>query len=443
MVNSRKIAVEIVALVFEKGAYSNIVLGAELNKANLDPKDKALVTEIVYGTLKYKYTIDIILDAFIKTGVKKLKPVLQNILRTAIYQMRYLSKIPDFAVVNEAVELTKQYKMIGEAKLVNGVLRNYLRNKGKDYCPVGDVVKSLSFQYSFEPWMVKLFIEQYGEGTAERILKGLNETPAVTVRVNSLKTNYEEAIKSLEGHEYIVQEGRVCPEAISISKGRSIENNPLFLEGHITVQDESAMLVAPSMDIVQELTVYDLCSAPGGKCTHIAELMNNTGSIYAFDIHENKLPLIQKNAARLGITNIHYGVLDAAIFSEKLENGADRVLIDVPCSGLGIIRKKPEIKWTKTKKDLKNILGIQRKIMQNAANYVKENGLLLYSTCTLNKDENENQVKWFLEHHPHYALEQLFYGDIENMLYQDGGVVTILPSESMDGFFIAKLRRKR
>jgi 16S rRNA (cytosine967-C5)-methyltransferase len=442
MNTTRKVAVDILDSILGKGAYSNIALNSSLNKSGLEDRDKALATEIVYGTLKYKYTIDKILASFLTQDLKKMDSFIVNILRTAIYQILFLDKVPEFAAVNEAVNMAKKYKSVSASKLVNGVLRNYLRNKTKIYYDEDDKIERLCFKYSYEPWLVKLFIEQYGEEKAEQILKGLNSTPAVTIRVNSLKINFDEAFAMLKTMEYDVEEGLVCPEAIRIIRGKSIEQNPLFREGLATVQDESAMLVALSMDIIPNIKVLDLCSAPGGKTTHIAELMNNTGKIQAYDIHKDKLTLIEQNSKRLGITNIKCGVLDAALYNEELKDSAERVLIDVPCSGLGIIRKKPEIKWTKNLKQLKEIIKIQRDIMNCGAKYVKIGGVLLYSTCTLNKKENENNVKWFLSNFTNYNIDKLFYGELDNIVYDKYGV-TVLPNEYMDGFFIAKFKRIR
>lgn len=442
MNNSRKIAVDILNSVIKNKSYSNIVLNSMLKKSGLEDKDRALTTEIVYGTLKYKYTIDKILSNFLKAPMEKQDVTILNILRTTIYQIRYLTKIPEFAAVNEAVELAKKYKSISASKLTNGVLRNYLRNKNKNFYNENDEIERLCFTYSYEPWMVKMFIHQYGNADTEKILSGLNATPNVTVRVNTLKTNHDDAFEKLKRHGYDVEEGMVCSEALRIIKGKSIEHNPLFKEGLITVQDESAMLVAPSMDIIPDISVLDMCSAPGGKATHIAELMNNRGNIYAFDIHKDKLSLIKDNAERLGVTNISCKVMDALVFNEDLKDSAHRVLIDVPCSGLGIIRKKPEIKWSKNLQQLENIKKIQRSIMENAAFYVKKGGILLYSTCTINKDENEENIKWFLSKFKNYEIVPLFYGKVDNIKYSDYGV-TILPNEFMDGFFIAKLKRLR
>lgn len=437
--NARKVAINILDQVLYHNAYSNIALNNALNKEELNLKDKALVTEIVYGTIKYKFTIDYIIASFVK-DTKNVDNTVINILRTAIYQMRFLSKVPDYAVVNEAVNITKKVAP-RLSNLVNGVLRNYIRNKDKEFYKGKDPIFKIAFDYSFEPWMVNLFINQYGKDRTYEILKGLNLTPGVTVRVNSLKSNYEDTFAKLQDYGYEVEEGYVCPEAITIKKGSNIESNPEFKQGKITVQDESAMLVAPILDLEQEHIVFDMCSAPGGKATHIAEIMENTGEVIASDLHQSKLSLIEENANRLGITNIHCKVMDAAVFNEELVNKAHRILIDVPCSGIGIIKKKPEIKWNKAEQSMKSLIEIQRNIMTNASKYLKSQGVLVYSTCTLNKEENEKNIKWFLNNNKNFVLEKVYFGKVDNIIYHDEGYVTILPNENMDGFFIAKFKK--
>ncbi|MFT5872251.1 MAG: 16S rRNA (cytosine967-C5)-methyltransferase [Clostridium sp.] len=439
MNNSRLVAIVVIEKVINENAYSNIVLGLELNKSDLNDKDKALVTEIVYGTLKYKYTIDKILSRFIKKGFESVDSFVLNILRISVYQIRFLDKIPSFAVVNEAVNLTKKMSNVGAAQLVNGVLRNYLRSDNAPYYNEKNDIERLCFEYSFSKALVKLFIKQYGPLQAEEILKGLNYKPDVTVRVNTLKLTYEEIWEKLIENGYNIEKGYACPFAIRIIKGKNIEDNLLFNEGSITVQDESAMLTALSLDLLPNLEVLDLCSAPGGKTTHIAEIMRNTGHIFAFDLHENKLSLIKQNLSRIGIVNTTCDVMDATIYDPSLLQSADRVLIDVPCSGLGIIRKKPEIKWSKHIKDIENIIQTQRNIMENASKYIKKGGVLVYSTCTLNKEENEGNVDWFIENHPEFKIQPVFYGKLGNINYSDVGYATILPNEYMDGFFIAKI----
>lgn len=441
MNNCRKLSVKIIDDVLTGKAYSNIILRTELNSCDLGDKDKALVTEIVYGTLKYKSSIDRILSRYLTNGIDKLDINLLNILRTAIYQMEYLDKIPSFAAVNESVEMAKEVS-IGGSKLVNGVLRSYLRAEAEDikYYKEGDLIDKLCFLYSFPKFLIKMFISQYGEEIAEKIMQGLNKVPDVTVRVNSLKIEYDDAFDELTKLGYEITEGVLCPEAIKITKGKSIEVNPLFKNGCITVQDESAMLVGNCLDLQEDMVCIDLCSAPGGKTTHMSELMNNTGKVFAFDIHEHKIALIKYNTQRLGIDNVICNVMDASLYNHNLEDKADRVLIDVPCSGLGIIRKKPEIKWNKTNKEMKELVSIQQNIMETSSKYVKKGGYLVYSTCTLNKEENENNIDWFLKKFPQFKLEPIYFGDLDNFIYNNNKL-TILPNENMDGFFIAKLKR--
>ena len=393
--NSREIAVKVLDRVIREGAYSNIILSKELNASDLSDQDKGLTTEIVYGTLRRLKTIDMILASLVKDLSVMDKKVL-TILRVAIYQMKFLDKIPPYAACNEAVELAKEVSE-KDGKLVNGILRNYLSKDGNVEINFRNKIDELAFNLSFEPWMIRMLIKQYGEAEAIRILEELNNTPGVTVRVNNIKADYEDVFEELESEGYEVEEGEVCPEAISITGGKGIEKNQAFIDGKITVQDESAMLIAPLLDIEDNLTVIDLCCAPGGKTTHIGELLNNTGKVLAFDLYPQKLELVRENAERLGITNIDLGEMDATKLNVKLIGLADRVLIDVPCSGIGIIRKKPEIKWTKKRSEIKELVEIQRQIMDNAWEYLKKDGVMIYSTCTVNKEENQENITWFLK----------------------------------------------
>ena len=437
--NMRKVIVEILDEVFYRGAYSNIELNKRLNNIVAEANDKGLVTEVVYGTIKYKKTIDIILESFVKSIDSIDKNVL-NILRSAIYQMRYLDRVPDYAIVNEAVNLSKE-RAKNLSSFVNGVLRNYLRNKDKKFEGRLSGTQKLAYEYSFEKWMIDLLVGQYGLETTTKMLAGFNERPAVTVRVNSLKADYDDVLETLEEQGYDVEEGYICPEAITIRKGSSIERNELYQQGLITVQDESAMLVAPLLDPKEGDVVMDLCSAPGGKATHLSELLMNTGKVYAFDIYEHKLKLIQENIDRLGITNIEMGIMDAVKLNGKYINFADKILLDVPCSGLGIIRKKPEIKWTKNGRELQQIARTQIQILNNAWEYLKTGGELVYSTCTLNKRENEDVIERFMGRNKDASVEKVFIGQNDNIIYNGDGSVTILPNEYMDGFFMVKLKK--
>lgn len=437
--NSRSIAVKIIERIVSEGAYSNIVLSNELNASDLSDQDKALVTEIVYGTLRRLKTLDMIIGSFVRDMSVMDKTTL-NILRVALYQIKFLDKVPSYAACNEAVELAKEVSE-KDSKLVNGILRNYLKKEGTMEIEFRNKVDEIAYELSFEPWMIRMFIKQYGEKEALKILYGLNCTPKVTVRVNNLNAEYEDVFDELEAEGYNIEEGYVCPEAISIQGGRGLEKNKQFVDGKITVQDESAMLVAPLLDIEDGQTVLDLCSAPGGKTTHIAELLENTGEVLAFDLHEQKLDLIKQNCDRLGLTNVKLSQMDATKLNVDLIGRADRILIDVPCSGIGIIRKKPEIKWNKKRSDLKEIIGVQRDIMKNAWEYLKKDGVMIYSTCTLNKEENEENIEWFLNTHKDATIEKVFVGKGDNLEYNSNGMLTVLPNDYMDGFFIAKLKK--
>jgi len=363
-----------------------------------------------------------------------------NILRVAIYQMNFLDKIPTYAACNEAVEEAKEISE-NDSKLVNGILRSFTKNPDDINVP-GNKIDEYAYKFSFEPWMIRLLIKQYGENVAKKIMSGLNTIPKVSIRVNELNSDYDEVYEKLEEMEYEISEGVICPEAINIKGGKSIENNPLFKEGKITVQDESAMLVAPLLDLKEGMTVVDLCSAPGGKTTHIAEILGNTGKVLAFDLHESKLGLIKENCERLGITNVTTFAQDATKLNAELVASTDRVLIDVPCSGLGIIRKKPEIKWNKKRNDLREIIPVQREIMNNAWQYLKQGGVMIYSTCTLNKEENEENIEWFLNNHEDCEVKRIFVGKQDNLVYSREGLLTVMPNENMDGFFIAKLEKR-
>lgn len=438
--NSRKLSRQIVQRVLEEGAYSNLVLSKELNRDDIDEKDKGLITEIVYGTLRRKRTLDVLIGNFVK-DIKLLDSTVLNILRVAIYQMYFLDKIPEYAACNEAVEEAKEISLEA-SKLVNGILRNFIRDEKEIVVP-GNRIDELGYKFSFEPWMIRLFIKQYGEERTMKIMAGLNETPKVTVRVNESKGEYDEVFENLEEMGYKIEEGYACPEAIKIEGGKGVESNELFKQGLITVQDESAMLVAPLLEINKGEKILDLCAAPGGKTTHIAELLDNTGEVLAFDLHENKLSLIEENAKRLGLTNIVCKTMDATKLNSDYISYGDKVLIDVPCSGLGIIRKKPEIKWNKTRQQLRDLVEIQRDIMENAWQYLKPGGILLYSTCTLNKEENEDNLKWFLSKHSDAEIEKLYIGNNNNFIYNVDGSLTILPNDSMDGFFMGKIKKKK
>lgn len=435
--NAREVSVDVLGKVLYQGAYSNIALDHAFSSANLKEEDTGLVTEIIYGTLKYLLAIDKIIEKNSTMPLNKLEDDVLNILRISIYQMKYLDRIPSYAVLNEAVNLAK-LKSKGASGFVNGVLRGYLRSQD-EIMTFGSKLEKDSFNFSFPIWMIELFQKQYGKNY-KKILAGLNERPVITYRVNTLKMNREKALEKLIELGYDARETEISPYGIEVKSGKSVLLNPLFQQGILTVQDESSMLVAPLL--VEENRKYmDLCSAPGGKTTHLAELTEDRATIYAFDIHESKIRLINENKKRQGLQSIITEINDGLNFLPSHRESAN-VLVDAPCSGLGIIRKKPEIKYTKTQKDLDELVMIQRALLETAADYVPSGGILLYSTCTLNKTENEENVRWFLERHTEFSPVPIELGEHENFTYTEEGFLTILPGKTMDGFFISRLRKK-
>ena len=403
--SSRETALKILYEVEKNGAYCDRELKKQLASADLSSADNSLVTELVYGVIKNKTRLDYIIAKRSSQPLKKLSVWILNILRLGIYQMEFLDKIPQSAAVNESVKLAKRYGHNASAGFVNGVLRGHTRHPAVKY-PSGR--EYYEVYYSHPKWIVDMLFEQYGEQTATEIIIANNQTPTTTVRVNRLKDAGAEPVRN------------IC--------GGNISQMHDFQSGMFTVQDISAYKASLALDPKKGQLIIDLCAAPGGKTTHIAEITGDRAEIVAFDIHPHKIELIQKNAARLGIMSIQTVLHDATELNEKYIGRADRVLADVPCSGLGIIRKKPDIKWTKKAEDIAELIKIQMKILQTGSEYVKAGGILVYSTCTLNKNENEGVVEAFIKNNPFEILEQ------KTILTGDGGG---------DGFHICKLKRKR
>ncbi|MBP9920575.1 MAG: 16S rRNA (cytosine(967)-C(5))-methyltransferase RsmB, partial [Proteiniclasticum sp.] len=394
MMNVRETAVEILGKVLHQGAFSNLLLDRAIQSGQVKEEDVGLLTEIVYGTLKYLLTIDEILKRNTKISLSKTERYVLDVLRVSVYQMHFLDRIPPYAVINEAVNLTKK-KAPKASGFVNGVLRGYLRKKDEVYT-FHKKMDEEKYEYSFPAWMIQLFKNQYGDKYLE-ILSGLNERPVITYRVNTLKMSRDTALEELKKLGYSAEKTAISPYGIEVTGGKSVMQNPLFREGILTVQDESSMLVAPLL-VSEGYEYLDLCSAPGGKTMHLAELLHDQVPVHAFDIYESKLRLIRENRDRLGLTSVTIRKNNGLhILPEYV--GKAHVLLDAPCSGLGIIRKKPEIKYTKTTEELMDLVKLQRDLLETAMNYIPSGGTLVYSTCTLNQAENEENVRWFLEQH--------------------------------------------
>ena len=371
---AREEAFLILNSILEKGAYSGIEIRKRLKYSNLKRNDKALVTEIVNGTLRNLIKIDWIIDSFIKIKREKVAFNIRNILRCGVYQIIFLDRVPDSAVCNESVELAKKYENPGAAKFVNGVLRNISRGKNNIGKPDNVSKKRfLSIEFSHPEWLVDLWLENYGYDFTQGLLKANNETPPLTIRTNKLRIGRKELKNLMDKYDIYYKDGLYNDEAINIRGISSIEDLELFKKGYFQVQDESSMLVCKIINPKPGDLIIDVCSAPGGKATHLAEMMSNKGKIISRDVYKHKLKLIENNCKRLGITIIETQLFDAKDIDKSLLGKADSVLVDAPCSGLGLVRRKPDLRWSKKAEDLYELPKLQLKILKNASMYVTWN----------------------------------------------------------------------
>lgn len=440
----REQVVDLLIEVEREQSYAQLSLKKALG--DLEARDKALATEIFYGTLKYQIQIDYWLNQYSKTPVKKMKPLIRNLLRMSVYQMLHLDKIPVSAVINEAVKIAKKRKFQGLSGFVNGLLRKIDRERSGLSFPdkKQGLSYALSIEYSIPEWIIAMWLKVYSEEVVRHIGEALNKRAEVCARVNPLKGSKKELMATLEAEGVQVEPGHLLDEAFYLKKVDNLQNLASFKVGAWTVQDESAMLVAHVVAPKAGECILDMCSAPGGKSMHMAGVMGNKGEIISCDIHLHKLELIEKNAKRLGISIMKPTLQDGMVLNEEWINKFDKVLLDAPCSGLGIMKRKPDIRLHKTEEDLNQIVQIQKALFKNAVQYLKANGRLIYSTCTISYEENEKMVR---EAAKEYGLELENIVDTIPELIQDaveeGGMIQILPNMAdTDGFFIASLKRR-
>lgn len=425
MENARETALKALYEIEFGGAYSNIALKNVLEGSKLDSRDRALVSAIVYGVTARKLTLDYMISELSKIKIKKLSKYIHLILRMGLFQLKYMDKIPDNAAVNESVRLARRYGHSASAGYVNGLLRNAAKTEIK-------LPENLSVKLSFAAENAARLEADYGR-RAESIMSALNDEPKMTVRANRLKTTGDKLAELLSG-----EVSRICDDAVYV-KQLDIGASREFADGLFTVQDVSPMLACRVLAPRSGDTVIDLCAAPGGKTTYIAEMMENKGRIYAFDIHAHRVELIKKNAQRLGIDIIDASVQDASEFCALLEGCADKILADVPCSGIGIAKRKPELKY---KSDFDGLADIQLSILKTGAKYLKCGGELVYSTCTLYREENERVIEKFLAECPGFELVSFNALLPEGISEDRDGIMTILPDKTeCDGFFVAKLKK--
>ena len=441
---SRELALQILYQVNEEGAYANLALDKALFPCTwLDPRDRGFITEIVYGSVKNSGKLDYVLNQFASTKVNKMDKWTRNLLRLSLYQILFLDKVPDSAAVNEAVKLAKHYGHVD--KFVNAVLRNILRGMDGIQWPdkAKDPVQYLMVQYSFPQWMVERFIRQYGLEDAERLCDWYNQPAAMWIRTNTLKTTRAELKQILEKEGLTVSESRHTPEGLKIENAVNLHKLKSFQQGLFTVQDESSMLVALAAEPAPGQRVLDVCSAPGGKTTHMAQLMKNKGTIYACDIHKHRLDLIAENCKRLGISNVELVQQDGTKLTKRWQEPFDVVLCDVPCSGLGVLGRRADARWAKESEDIAGLCKIQKKILEEAAQLVVPGGTLIYSTCTIAPEENQEMVKAFISEHPEYELDETLTDCWLDVDKEETGYVQFLPFiDDMDGFFIARMMRR-
>lgn len=451
----RELALDTLVKVAETGAYSNLQLNRVLQDAQLQRADAALVTELVYGTIQRQLTLDHWLGKFAAKGLRKLEPWVHQLLRMSAYQLLYLDRIPAHAAVNEAVTIAKRRGHQGISGMVNGILRSIDRNRAEltaDAIQDKNPARQIAVRHSYPEWLVERWIEAYGIDIAEAICASGNEPPHASMRVNPLRASRAEVLSLLTEQGSGAEASKLAPSGVVVSRGGNLADTDGFREGMWTMQDESSMLVAEVVAPKAGMQVLDCCAAPGGKTTHMAELMGGKGKVYANDLHPHKRQLIVDQAVRLGLQNIEAITEDAGKLGERFAPASmDAVLLDAPCSGFGVIRRKPEIKWTKTAGDVAEIAAIQRRLLHAVAGLVKPGGTLVYSTCTMETSENEEQVEAFLKDHPEFEPDAQWPEEVLRPLRARGvideatfsGQAQILPHHfGSDGFFIARLRRR-
>lgn len=429
---SREIALKVLYEVDKNDAYSNIALAQALNKARnnkekIEARDVGFISEIVYGTISWKLTLDEIIKKHSNIKVKKISPWILNILRMSIYQIIFLDRVPKSAAVNEGVNLAKRYGHKASSNFVNAILRKIEMKDYEEFFEIQEPVERISKTTSMPVWIVEELLKDNSVEKVYQICKDSNIRPKLCVRVNSLKTNQQELIQQLEKENIKIEKGSI-ENFLLLDGVKNIEVQKEFKEGFFTVQDEAAGLVPTILEPQPNEKVLDACSSPGGKTTYIAELMRNQGFVKAWDIHEHRVKLVDQAAKRLGISIIETEVKDATKFEQKYVEFFDKILLDVPCLGIGVLKRKPDIKWKRKREDIEEIAKIQKNILENCSKYLKKGGELVYSTCSILAQENEEVVQNFIKNNNNFEIKDKI------QLYQD---------EKTDGFFICKMRKNQ
>lgn len=445
-INEREIVLEVLLEITEHGMYSHIVLRDVLNKYQyLEKKERSFITRVTEGTLEHMMEIDYILDQFSKVKVKKMKPVIRNIMRSAVYQMKYMDSVPVSAACNEAVKLAVRKGFGSLRGFVNGVLRNVARNLDQIAYPT-EPRQRLSIQYSMPEWILNLWLKAYDSDIVEQMLQAFQRETPLTIRCNLRMVTPKQLKEHLEAEGVTVKVHPYLEYAFHISGFDYLGDLESFQNGEFSVQDISSMLVSELADPKEGDYVIDVCAAPGGKSLHMAEKLNGSGHVEARDLTEYKVGLIQENIERTGLSNVEAVQQDALIFDETSVGKADIVLADLPCSGLGVLAKKTDLKYKATKEGADSLAKLQREMLKNVQAYVKDEGKLVYSTCTINPAENMDNVHWFLNEYPEFELIDI-HGSLCEELQKDvkeNGCIQLLPGvHQSDGFFLACMKKRK
>ena len=436
----RGLAIKILNRIDRTDAYLERLLDNEMKSTEISGPDKALLYEIVHGVVRWQGRLDWILNGFYKGTFSKAIPNLKNGLRVALYQILFLDRVPDYAAVNEVVEFVKKMQGQKPADLVNAVLRNIIRSKNaiRYPDPDEDLIGYLAAYYSHPSWLVKRYVARFGREDTEKLLLINNEKPFLTLRINALKTKPDEFKSLLESVNLKYRHGAYLPEFLKLLNLTNITAWEYYAKGYFNIQDESAGLACRLLDVHEGMRVLDMCAAPGGKTAYIAALMNSRGEVVAIDRFESRLKILQKNMTRLCVDCVRTVVADALEFKSI---PFDRVLVDVPCSGTGTLSKKPDIKWKKDIFDIRDLNVTQLKLLSKAATLVKPGGNIVYSTCSIEPEENFEIVKKFLSENPNFKHESA-KGKLPDDAIDENGCVQTLPHvHKMDGAFAAKLVR--
>lgn len=441
--NSRQIAFSTLRAV-QRGAFADVALDHQLNKLSPTSLDRRLITELVYGTIRRQRTLDVLIEQFSQKKSPSAISDLQLILRIGLYQLRYLDQIPPSAAVNTTVDLTKINGLGGLSGFVNGLLRQYVRTAAtQDPLKLPThIVSRLGVEHSYPDWMIEVWLEQFDTAATVRLCEWFNRPPHIDLRINSRKVGIDQARSMFQAQGITVQRVTHVPQALRLANSvGAIQQLPGFEPGWWMVQDSSSQLVSHFLDPQPGETVIDVCAAPGSKTTHIAELMNDRGIIWACDRSATRLKKLLQNAERLQLQSIRTHVGDSRNLSQ-IGQVADRILVDAPCSGLGTLHRHADARWRQTSASVAELTQLQRELLHHAAAWVKPNGILVYSTCTLHPAENEAVIQLFLNKHPDWQIEPPKPHEPAVVFTTDSGWVKVLPHQhDMDGFFMARLRK--